>query len=104
VDGQSALVCLASLEGDHEVAARDHEIVDAFGRQWLDQGSLGADQLAEMQQTLDRLSRAYQRHIAIEDTELFPLAARALAPSQLAEVGREMAERRGVPAPVTRKA
>jgi iron-sulfur cluster repair protein YtfE (RIC family) len=103
-DGQSALECLASLEGDHEVAARDHEIVDAFGRQWLDQGSLGADQLAEMQQTLDRLSRAYQRHIAIEDTELFPLAARALAPSQLAEVGREMAERRGVPAPVTRKA
>ena len=101
---QTALECLASLEGDHQAAARDHEIVDALGRRWLDQGSLGADSLCEMQQALHRLVSRYQRHIAIEDRELFPLAARALPPEQLAEVGREMAERRGVQAVGTKKA
>jgi hemerythrin-like domain-containing protein len=95
---QPALECLAGLEGDHEAAARDHEIVDALGRRWLEEGSIGADSLREMQQALDRLARRYERHIAIEDQELFPLSAQALLPKQLAEVGREMAERRGVAA------
>jgi hemerythrin-like domain-containing protein len=39
----------------------------------------------------------YTRHIALEDSELFPMAARMLNPQQLQEVGQEMAQRRGLP-------
>jgi hemerythrin-like domain-containing protein len=93
---QASLDCLAGLESDHQAAARDHEIVDSIGRLWLSQGRLGDQQIREMSHALERLSTTYQRHIAIEDTELFPLAARVLPPQQLTDVGREMAERRGV--------
>jgi hemerythrin-like domain-containing protein len=100
---ESALECLAALENDHQAAARDHEVVDTLGRRWLEQGSIGADPLREMQQALDRLARTYQRHIAIEDQEVFPLAARALPAEQLEDVGREMAERRGLAVPASRR-
>lgn len=39
---------------------------------------------------------AYRAHVAQEDTELLPLAARLLQPRQLAALGRAMAKRRGV--------
>ena len=94
---REALTCLAQLESDHQSAARDHEIVDATGREWLAAGTLNSEQRRALDESLARLSRMYQRHIAIEDRELFPLAARVLPPDQLAEVGREMAERRAVP-------
>jgi len=93
---QAALACVAQLENDHQAAARDHYLVDALGRQWLEAGEIAADKLDQLRQALERLSNMYRHHIAVEDHELFPLAARVLAPDQLAEVGREMAERRGV--------
>jgi hemerythrin-like domain-containing protein len=41
---------------------------------------------------------AYDAHIAKEESELIPLAARTFDPATLAEIGREMAARRGVEA------
>ena len=95
-DAQADLSCLAELEEDHQAAARDHELVDALGREWLSAEALTPDQLQQLRAALSRLSETYRRHIAIEDRQLFPLAARVLPANQLAEVGREMAERRGV--------
>ena len=43
-----------------------------------------------------RLAELYRDHIAREEAELLPLAARILASSQLDDVGRAMRERRGV--------
>ncbi len=94
--GRSALRCMEGLEEDHEVAGRAHEAVDSLGRRWLERGFLADVELLEMRQALKRLAGLYARHIEIEDKELFPLAGRVLAPEALAEVGREMAERRGV--------
>ncbi len=93
---ESELVCLAELEDDHQAAARDHELVDALGREWLAAGALTAERVGQLGEALARLSNTYRRHIDIEDHQLFPLAARVLAPDQIAEVGQEMAERRGV--------
>ena len=42
------------------------------------------------------LQAVYQRHIAIEETEIFTLAGRILGAEDLAELGREMARRRGL--------
>jgi hypothetical protein len=38
----------------------------------------------------------YQRHITVEDEELFPAAARVLDDAQLRQIGLEMAARRRV--------
>lgn len=92
----SSLATLEALEADHVSAARDHEIVDAIGIAWLRDGSRTTDQVREMSQALHRLSSLYTRHIAIEDNDLFPAAARVLRAEELAEVGREMAGRRNV--------
>lgn len=93
---ESALECLDRLEGDHLAASRDHEIVESVGTQWLREDVLTAERVLEMREALERLAGLYAQHIAIEDTELFPLAVQVLPADQLAEVGREMADRRGV--------
>ena len=92
--GQAALKCLERLESDHETARRDHRTVDMLGRRWIERGGLLDVELLEMKQVLQRLSHLYARHIEIEDRKLFPLAAQVLPAEALAEVGREMAERR----------
>jgi hemerythrin-like domain-containing protein len=94
--GSAALERLAELEEDHDAAERDHEFVDQVLSEWLAAGTLAADRVRELREALGRLSGLYRRHIALEDGELFPLAAKVLGPDQLAEVGREMAARRGV--------
>lgn len=96
----AALQCLDRLEGDHKAASRDHERVDSLGMRWHAEGRLASEQAEELGQALARLSILYAGHIAIEDQELFPLAAKVLAEEELAAVGREMADRRGVVEPV----
>jgi hemerythrin-like domain-containing protein len=95
-EAASALECLDKLEGDHKAAAKDHATADSLGTRWLTGGKLSSEQALALSQALTRLSGLYARHIAIEDTELFPLAAKVLQEGELAAVGREMADRRGV--------
>jgi hemerythrin-like domain-containing protein len=95
-EAASALECLDKLEGDHKAAAKDHRTVDSLGTRWLAEGKLAAALARELGQALTRLSSLYARHIAIEDAELFPLAAKVLPEADLAAVGREMADRRGI--------
>ena len=73
--------------------------MDTLGRLWLNERPLAAEAAQELQDALERLSRMYARHITVEDQELFPLAARLLPADELADVGREMASRRGVAKP-----
>ncbi|MBK9160441.1 MAG: hemerythrin domain-containing protein [Nitrosomonadales bacterium] len=53
-----------------------------------------ADRLDEESAT--HFAGLYAKHIALENGELLPLAARLLDPQQLERLGRNMAERRGV--------
>ena len=93
---EAPLARLAELEHEHEVAARDHEMVDVIARRWLGEGKLTPEDSVQMTRALERLSEIYRRHIAVEDNELFPLASQLLRPEELAAVGREMADRRGI--------
>jgi len=45
---------------------------------------------------LDKFITSYANHIDLEERELLPLAARLLSSQQIAEIGKQMAERRGV--------
>jgi hemerythrin-like domain-containing protein len=94
-DGQQALEQIAALEREHDDANRDHEKVEALGREWLRKRHLHSADLEEMKATLQRLAQMYARHIDVEDKELFPLASRTLSADALNDIGREMAERRG---------
>lgn len=47
----------------------------------------------------EKIIIGYFGHIAVEEKELLPLAARLLAPQQIEQLGRRMAERRGAKFP-----
>ncbi len=95
--GREALQTLDTLEADHREAERLHAEVDRLVRAWIRADSLSAEDTRQLAEYLDVLSAAYARHIHIEDHDLFPAAAGALSPADIESVGREMAERRGVP-------
>jgi hemerythrin-like domain-containing protein len=93
---ESALAEMQKLEADHEQAAEWHEIVDQLGRKWLSEAMLVPDDAERLNQALANLSQLYSRHIAVEDESLFPVATAVLASTEKANIGTEMAHRRGL--------
>jgi hemerythrin-like domain-containing protein len=92
---REALAKIQALEADHEVAKKAHDAVEQLGQQWLANGRLPAEKASRLLQHLRELQSIYERHIAVEDNEIFPLAKQLLDSKSLNDVGREMAERRG---------
>ena len=92
-----ALDAVRRLESDHRAAEQHHAVVDDLGRRWLADGTLGTEDAATLVRRLAALQQLYGAHIAVEDRELSPAAARVLSKADIAAIGREMAERRGVP-------
>jgi hemerythrin-like domain-containing protein len=95
-DVQSALETVESLEHDHAAADQSHAEIDRIYVRWLDAGSLDAAQTAHLAQVLRDLREMYRKHIAVEDQQVFPLAGKVLNEQQLAKIGKEMADRRGL--------
>jgi len=95
-DAQALMTRIDSLEQDHECAAKVHDEVDQLGQLWIHSGSLSPEQASRMSTALDQLIRLYERHIAIEDSEVFPLAKALLSASDRQSVGVEMAARRNL--------
>jgi hemerythrin-like domain-containing protein len=91
-----ALRSIEALEADHVIADRAHREIDALGSRWLDNGRLTGTDGARMAELLESLSKLYARHIDIEDSQLFPAAARTLPLEDIASIGSEMAHRRGL--------
>jgi hemerythrin-like domain-containing protein len=92
---REALAKIQALEADHEVAKDGHNTVEQLGQKWLADGRLSGDETSRLVKALDELQFIYERHIAVEDSEIFPLAKQVLDSKTLSDVGREMAERRG---------
>ncbi|MCC6422559.1 MAG: hemerythrin domain-containing protein [Phycisphaerales bacterium] len=92
---QEAMAKLDALEADHQKADVAHKEVDVIGRKWLDQGTISTPELVRMKELLQMLLELYQRHIQVEDQEIFPLASEVLANDQVSQIGQEMAKRRG---------
>jgi hemerythrin-like domain-containing protein len=92
----SALEALQRLESDHKVAEDHHDMVESLGRRWLETGTLSGRDTHLLREHLGVLVRLYRGHIAVEDDEVFPAAARVLSADDLKGVGCEMARRRNV--------
>jgi hemerythrin-like domain-containing protein len=78
---QAALAVLDSLHADHAAAGEIHNQVEALVRRWLEDNNLSGEQAHRLAEMLDELSAIYQRHVAAEDNELFPLATSILEKS-----------------------
>jgi hemerythrin-like domain-containing protein len=93
---EPVLVLLEHLEAEHISATNRHRIVDRLGTQWLSQGYLSPADAELLLANLQKLRSDYENHIAFEDNQVFPLAARLLSMEELKLIGDEMAARRGV--------
>ena len=95
-EAREAMTKLDALEADHVRADAAHAQVDVLGLRWLQEGRLPAEDRKRLLDLLLELRELYRRHIAVEDNEVFPLAARVLTRDQVDQVGKEMAQRRGL--------
>jgi len=76
----------------------DHQAMDAL---WLRLRTQLQDIAEGQSATLEKnlvadFSLAYGRHVMLENTQLLPLSAKLLNEQQLHEIGKKMADRRGV--------
>ena len=85
-----------ALENDHRTAVKLHAEVDSIGETWLSRGELPAGEASHLAALLEQLVTLYERHIALEDAEVFPSATRLLSSSDRQAIGTEMAARRGL--------
>ncbi len=92
----AAMVLVDRLEHDHDEADDHHAAVALLVQRWLAEDCLPPSEARELRERLAQLQALYQRHIIVEDQELFPAAARVLDRTQLRQIGREMAARRQV--------
>ena len=90
------LTKMDSLESDHARADQDHAEIDRLGHEWLAAGSLSPADAARFSALASRLAELYRQHIAVEERELFPVAATVLETQQRQAMGREMEARRGL--------
>ena len=93
-EAQAAVTRMMELAGEHRHAEQIHKRIDDLGRQWLAEGRIGPDELHEFGGLVEQLIKLYQPHIAMEEREIFPLAARMLAPHTIASIGEQMRLRR----------
>lgn len=91
---REALDRIETLHAEHERADAAHHEIDPLGQRWLDQNRLDDADAQRLLQILLDLRETYRHHIAMEENDVFPVAARVLARPELQQVGREMAQRR----------
>ena len=89
-----ALALVELLERDHDQADKHHAAIDSLVRQWLADDCLLPSQATDLRERLGCLQTLYDRHIAVEDKELLPAAARVLDAGTIRQIGCEMAARR----------
>lgn len=89
-----SLVELKGLESDHSEGDALHASVESAYRAWLLQGRLDAAAEQRLLDQTQRLKKLYAEHIEIEEKNVFPRAAQALAPEAIAVMGEEFRARR----------
>jgi hemerythrin-like domain-containing protein len=93
---ESAFSKLKQLDDDHRWAAPLHANVDRLGTQYLTTGSLSSSEVEQFRKDVANLAAMYQQHIRVEESVVFPLAARMLSDADKMAMAEEMAARRKV--------
>ncbi len=85
---------LDALEADHETAAALHKSAERLYSEWTTSGALGSERESELRAAMERLKGLYQAHIAVEESVVFPEAAKVLDCATIASIGQEFRARR----------
>ena len=93
---QAAISTVRALEQEHAAANVAHAEVEFWYRRWIELGPPAAPQTRKLGRVLHELRETYRRHIEVEDRDIFPLAGEVLTREQLAQLGTQMARRRGL--------
>jgi hemerythrin-like domain-containing protein len=93
---RQALEQLDELERDHRWAEPLHAQVDELGTRYLRDGRLASEEAALFRSATTKLFEMYQRHIEVEDKQVFPAAKKLLGPALSREIAAEMEARRGL--------
>lgn len=89
-----ALAAIDALEEEHREARALHAAVEQLYSRWLAEGVLSEDEREQLRRSTTRLGQLYAGHIQMEETQVFPLAARLLDRETIAAVGSEFKARR----------
>lgn len=95
-DVESAIERLELLENDHVLAGSLHAEVEELGQRYLAAGRLESTGVEAFRKAIASLVSIYKEHISIEDTVIFPLAARRLSSTDKTAIADEMAGRREI--------
>jgi len=93
---ESLLGKIDSLETDHSRAEKAHGEMDRLGQAWLADGLLSQEESAHLAALGAELTELYRGHIALEEGEVFPVAAGLLDTGRREALGAEMEARRGL--------
>ena len=94
VESGSYLNDLAHLEDDHRRTEQLHHQVETLYRKWIASSTLSATDQAQLLTATAALQRIYTAHIKMEESAIFPHAARVLDPSAIAAIAAEFQARR----------
>lgn len=93
---REALAKIEDLEAEHRYAEARHREVDVIGQRWLSQEYITGEEATRLSVVLAELARLYDRHIIMEENEIFAVARTVLSDAEKEIVGQEMARRRGI--------
>jgi hemerythrin-like domain-containing protein len=85
---------IEALEHEHTDAGALHAAVDGLYRKWIADTGLNAEDARALRDATDRLEQLYATHIAMEETVVFPHAAKVLDAESIAAMGAEFRARR----------
>jgi hemerythrin-like domain-containing protein len=71
-----------------------HDLVEKLYRVWIARGTLSSEETQELLSATCQLRNLYVNHIRIEETEVFPFAAKVLDSQSLTAIGSELEARR----------
>lgn len=89
-----AVTRMRQLAEEHAEAEKLHHRIDELGEAWLKSGKMIDEDQEEFRRTVESLIRIYTPHIAMEEQDIFPLAARLLRRETLIGIGEQMRSRR----------
>jgi hemerythrin-like domain-containing protein len=94
VEAEDALAAIEELERQHRVAEHLHAEFDLMAAAIPRDSSADADSIDRLCESVSVLVSIYRPHIQLENSVVFPVAARVLPAEVIQTIGLEMRERR----------
>jgi hemerythrin-like domain-containing protein len=89
-----AVESIAQLQSEHRKANRLHNSIEHFYLSWISSGTLSSVDENQLLSETKQLKELYEGHIHVEETIVFPYAAKTLDAETLAAIGLEFSRRR----------